>query len=369
MRLALVVGEASGDTHAAALAKALLEKLPELKIYAVAGPKLRALGVEEIFPMEKLQVMGFSDVLSSLFQIGKAFFSIQKRLLDLSLDAIVCVDYAEFNLRLETTLRKKGYRGKLIHYICPSVWAWRKGRKKTLENSVDLLLSILPFEPSYFAESSLPVTYIGHPLASMPIETLPREPLLAIFPGSRKKEIERNLPLQLAAASQFSFPVAISIAHENLLAPIQEIVKHTPHPVSLIPPEETKNLMKKASLAIATSGTVTLELALCETPTVVTYAIRPLDQWIAQKIFKINLPYYCLVNLLGNKEIFPELFGHHLTHENLTIAIEKALDRAPHILEECRKVRTILGEKEASQEAARIIKELLVDSPRLQKKR
>lgn len=332
----------------------------------MAGPKLRALGIEEFFPMENLQAMGLSDVLSSVPRIFRAFFTIRRRLLQQNPRAIVFVDYAEFNLRLETSLRKKGYSGAIIHYVSPSVWAWRKGRKKTLEASADLLLSILPFEKEHYQDTRLRVEYVGHPLtASTTPSSAPRRPVIALFPGSRRKEIERNLPLQLktARALKEKLPLAISVAQESLRPLIASLAPKE----ALVSPQESRSLMQEAALALATSGTVTLELALFETPTVVLYSLSPLDTWLAKHLFKLSLPYYALPNLLAQEEIFPEFFGPCLSETALAAAVNAVFEKRNQIAERCQKVRKILGEKKASLQAAGLIKEVLVDFPRLRK--
>lgn len=345
--LILVTGEPSGDLHGAALAQSLLSQKPNLRIGAVAGPRLRALPVTELFPMENLQVMGFSDVLFALPKITRQFFAIRNKILTLNPKAVICVDYPGFNLRLERSLRKHGYKGKLIHYICPTVWAWKKNRIYDMARDLDLLLTHLPFEPACFQNTSLCVKYVGHPLtAAIPATQTPRENILALFPGSRSKEIERNFPLQIAIANRLraidpSLQVLVSAAHPCL---------ESPFPTT----RDTYSLMSRARLALATSGTVSLELALHSTPTVVHFAIRPIDQFIAQKIFRINLPFYALPNLIAQERIFPELFGSQLTEETLFQEAEKMLQE-PTPFPPCEKVRKSLGINDANTSAARSI--------------
>ncbi|PIS01971.1 MAG: lipid-A-disaccharide synthase [Chlamydiae bacterium CG10_big_fil_rev_8_21_14_0_10_42_34] len=355
--LFIVAGEMSGDLHGSKLIEQLLEIKPDLKIGAVAGPKMRKLCIEEFFPMENLAVMGFIDVFFALPKIFKQFFAIRKKILDLRPKAVILIDYPGFNLRLERSLRKKGYKGKLIHYICPTVWAWGKKRIPLMAKHLDLLLTIFPFEKSCFAKTSLNVKYVGHPL-TLPVEQF--EPthkypgkILALFPGSRKTEIERNLPLQLKAARRLkeldpTLQIAISITQ----FPIDE------PDVILVPAEDHYELMKTAHMAIATSGTVTLELALHGTPTVVNFAIKPLDCFLAQKIFRIHLPFYCISNLVVNQLVFPELFGPNLTEEQLFFWAHKLWtdeEARNSCLLGCLEVRKSLGVKRASKEAANCV--------------
>ncbi len=364
--LFISTGELSGDLHGAKLIRELLALGPDLKIGAVAGPRMRALNIHSFFPMESLQVMGFIDVLFALPKIIRQFYAIRKKILELAPKAVVLIDYPGFHLRLEQSLRKKGYRGRLIHFSCPTVWAWGKRWIPRMEQQLDLLLSLLPFEKECFAHTRLPVKYIGHPLALPVAEFIPSkkfdgQKILALFPGSRKTEIERNLPLQLKVARRMkaldpTLTLAISVAQGHLVPPIPDAL--------LVPPEDNYELMRASHLAIATSGTVTLELALHGTPTVVNYAIKPLDCFIAQKLLRIRLPYYCLANIIVQKPLFPELFGPHFTEEQLFFWTQKlwsneaarAACRAG-----CDEVRKSLGMKRAAREAAEAILSMLGD--------
>ncbi len=352
--LFISVGEPSGDLHGAKLVEELLALHPDLTIAAMAGPRMRKLKIHTFFRMETLNVMGFLDVLWALPKIAKQFFAIRKKILELSPKAVVLIDYPGFHLRLERSLRKKGYQGKLIHFICPTVWAWGKKRIPLMAQNLDLLLTLFPFEEKCFAQTALPVHYVGHPLAASIAAYVPSGKfsgkILALFPGSRKAEIERNLPLQLKVARRLreldpSLQIAVSKT---------EFTPDIPH-VQLVQPEDTYELMRASHLAIATSGTVTLELALHGTPTVVNFAIKPLDCFIAQKIFRINLPFYCIANIVLNKLVFPELFGPNLTEEALFFWAQKLWfdeEARTECLKGCAEVRKSLGVNRAAQEAA-----------------
>lgn len=360
----ILAAEPSGDLHGAKLIEELLKIHPHLKIGAVAGPRMRALPIETFFPMENLQVMGFIDVLLALPKIVRQFFAIRRKILQLSPKAVICIDYPGFNLALEKSLRKKKYRGKLIHFICPTVWAWKKKRIPRMAETLDLLLTIFPFEPKCFEKTSLKVQYVGHPLAKTihhftPIHLFKEQKLLTLFPGSRSTEIERNLPIQLQVARRLqtldpTLKIAISIAHSQF----KEQIKTLSQDILLVPPKHNYELMRASHLAIATSGTVTLELALHGTPTVVNFAIKPLDCFIAQKIFKIHLPFYCIVNIIASKSVFPELFGPHLTPDQLFSLSQKLWfdsEARAACLKDCAEVRKSLGLNDASKVAAEAI--------------
>lgn len=361
--LFLLAAEPSADLQGSLLAQKLLEIHPHLKLTSVAGPRMRALGIPHILAMEELQVMGFIDVLLALPKLVKTFFKLRDEILTMNPKAVICIDYPGFNLRLERSLRKKGYKGKLIHYVCPTVWAWGKKRIPLMAQNLDLLLTFLPFEPECFSPTSLDVRYVGHPLVRSIqnysySSSFPRKKILSLFPGSRKTEIERNLPLQWKCAKilEAEYPditIALSLSHEQFRPLVQEIVGEE---VWVCPPEQNYDLMKQTYLALATSGTVVLELGLHQIPTVVTFAIKPWDLFIARNILRIRLPYYSIVNIILQKEVFPELFGPNLSKENL---LNRTRELYSSRLELCKKdlkeLTSVLGVKDAAFQAAQAI--------------
>ncbi|MBX9745051.1 MAG: lipid-A-disaccharide synthase [Chlamydiales bacterium] len=346
--LLILAAEPSGDLHGESLIQQLLEQKPDLQIGALAGPRMRKLSIQTIGTMESLQVMGFIDVLLALPRIFRQFFSLRDTILRLNPSAVVCIDYPGFHLRLQKALRKKGYKGKLIHYICPSVWAWGKKRIGVMEKNLDLLLCLFPFEKNCFINSKLPVVYVGHPLtqaitnysgetAFREIYRLPGS-IIALFPGSRKEEIEKNLPLQLETARKLcevdpTLQIAISIASKDLEAQIWSLAGLK---AISIPSEHTYDLMRHCHLAIATSGTITLELALHRVPTIVMYSIKPIDFFLIRKIFRINLPFYCIVNIITSSRVYPEFFGSRLVAQHLYDASFSLL-QDPAARAECQK--------------------------------
>lgn len=344
MTLAISCGEASGDLHGASL----LPHLP-YPIHAVTGPRMRQHPVHSIGSIESLQVMGFTDVAAALPRLIRQFYTLRNTILDLKPQAVLTIDYADYHLQLHRSLRKAGYRGKLIHYVAPSVWAWRRSRAQSMARHLDLLLCLLPFEPTHFP--NLDARYVGHPLTAIIPPPPPTQPLIALFPGSRTAPIQRNFPLQLAAARALQLPIAVSVASPQHLPLLQSLAHSTP----LTYVADSRTLMQQATLAFATSGTVTLELALHNVPTVVTYAIKPFDQFLARRLFRINLPYYALPNLIAQQPLFPELFGSNLTLPNLlqaaTALLKTGVDTTP--------LRTLLGNQDASRTAATAIRSLL----------
>ncbi len=368
--LFIFAGEASGDLHGEKILEALQQQAPGLKIAGVGGPKMRAAGMQCIMPMENFQVMGFIDVFFALPKLIRQFYTIANTVLKLQPQGVLFIDYPGFNLRLARYLRKKGYTGKLCHYICPSVWAWGKGRIPKMAETLDLLLTLFPFEAEHFAHTSLSVEHVGHPLVQRLKETtyqlLPTpegKTLVAIFPGSRSKEIQRNLPLILKVIKKIkgAHPHLFFAISAKFPEDIQALIDKeglSEHCV-LVPPEKTYDLMHAAAFAIAKSGTVTLELALHGVPTVVTYGISPLDLFLAKDILRIRLPHYCIVNIVAGKTVFQELIGPNISEVSLHKAFEDLLAHREACVKDLKAFTALLDTKEASTAAAGELLKLL----------
>jgi lipid-A-disaccharide synthase len=368
--LFIFCGESSGDSIGAELIQALLSLDASLKISSVAGPKMRSYPIHTFIPMEEFQVMGFVDVLKSLPKLIKLFKTIKHHLLKYPPKAVVLIDYPGFNLRMASHLRKAGFQGAIIQYVCPSVWAWKKKRIQQMTHSLDLLLCIFPFEKACFAHTSLPVDYVGHPLASHhphqeENSLLLKEvntPILSIFPGSRRKELERNFPLQLKAAAELSpdhYTLAVSCSQDAFKAFIEHERKKYPHKsIVLFSSQNNYTIMKKSTLALATSGTITLELALHGVPTLVTYGMSRFDIFLATHLFRIRLPHYCIANYIINQRMFPELYGPDFTYETLSKTLALWL-KDTSILSMCKQqcdlVKTALYQEHPSLQAAQSI--------------
>jgi lipid-A-disaccharide synthase len=364
-------GEPSGDLHGESLVAQLREKSPFLKVFGVVGPRMRAQKVTPILAMEELQVMGFIDVFSNLPKLLYIFYKVTRSILKLQPKVVLTIDYPGFSLRLHRYLKKKGFTGKIVHFICPSVWAWGKHRIAFMEKYLDHLFAILPFEPQIFQK--IPVKYVGHPLISriqsysyQKLDLPKNQQIIALFPGSRSKEIARNLPLYLDACKQLcannpNIHIALSIAqpkfHPQILSILQQ--KSCTIPITFVASAQSYELMQQAHLAIAKSGTVTLELAIHSVPTVVTYGLSKLDLIIAKDLLRIRLRFYCLVNILANEEIFPELIGPNFTKKSLILHIYRLLaNHQPH-QEKCKNIREVLGTINTAKELSEQIYPML----------
>lgn len=377
----IFAGESSGDLHGGHLIQALKTFSSQNTFSGVGGPSMRAQGLVSTLKMEEFQVMGFSDVIKSLRKLWKNFNLVYKVILQTKPDCVILIDYPGFNLRLAKKLRQKGFQGKIVQYICPTVWAHGKKRIKTMSENLDLLLTIFPFEPFCFVQTNLPVKYVGNPLIhNIQIHSykedwyrltgLPStDQLIAIFPGSRIGEIQRNLPLQLAAAVLLKrqYPAVkfgISCAHEELIKPIHDILQKNfqNKDIFLIPKIFTYELMRDCHAALAKSGTVTLELALHQRPSVIVYQLNRLNFLFAKYFLKLKLPFYCIVNILADKEVFPELIGTQIEPQQLYNQLKSLYcnqEIRKKILAACFEIQTNLGKQNANQEAAKAIVELL----------
>lgn len=361
----MIAGETSGDQLGGSILEALLAQQKNLDVIGIGGPCMRAQGLFPTTPMEELQVMGFIDVLRHLPRLIKIFRKTVRTILDLNPKVVVTLDYPGFNLRLAKSLRRHGYQGKICHVVCPSVWAWGKKRIKTLENCYDLLLTLFPFEKPLFKNTPLHVEYIGHPLVQkVTYNTTSEAHLIAFFPGSRRQEIERNLPfyLRLIPSLQKLHPelqFILSLSQEKYRPLLEQMVGSLPIPILF----QNEMQQKRPMLALAKCGTIVLELGLKGIPTVVTYHISPWDVFLAKWVFRIRLPYYSLPNLILNRSLFPELIGPELTNKNLLNCVSLLLSSPTKLRQihlDCQELRSCLQvQKDPLKHAATLILRLL----------
>lgn len=382
-RYFIFAGEASGDLHGSRLMQALKSYDSCALISGVGGPQMRQEGLDCLIEMEKFQVMGFSDVFKSLPQLIKLFYQVRDYILKSKPDCVILIDYPGFNLRLARALRKKNFAGKIVQYICPTVWAHGRGRAQILADHYDLLLTIYPFEAALFSRTPLKVEYIGNPLVETirthPYQTdwadqtgLPKnQEIIALFPGSRRSEIELHAPQQLQAAAQLKqrhphFHIALSCAQDSLKDRLLQLIQNSPlrlnEDVHLVPPRFHYEMMKSCSAALAKSGTVTLELALHSVPAVVHYQLSTLNYLFAKFILRLNLPRYCIVNILAGRTIYPEFIGRKISHTDLQENLEQlAVDQTDRqaIISACEEMKMQLGDHSSHQFAAQAIRELM----------
>jgi lipid-A-disaccharide synthase len=339
--VAIVAGEASGDLLGGALIRALKARWPGLEFEGIAGPRMEAEGARSLYPMEKLAVRGYVEVLRSLTEIVAIRRGLTRRLLERKPDLFIGIDAPDFNLGLEARLKAAGV--PTVHYVSPSIWAWRPERIRTIGRSVDRMLVMFPFEEPIYREAGIGVDYVGHPLAdSMPLTPdraearvqlrLPASAVpVALLPGSRVSELELHADLvietarRLAAARpelRFFVPLATRETRELFERRLYEReARELPITVLF---GHARLALQAAEVALVASGTATLEAALARCPMVVTYRVKPLTHWLVKR--KAILPYFSLPNVLCGEFIVPELLQEDATPENLAQAMGNWLD-------------------------------------------
>ncbi|HKS30065.1 MAG TPA: lipid-A-disaccharide synthase [Pyrinomonadaceae bacterium] len=348
--LMIVAGEASGDAHAASLVRALRERAPEgtsFRLFGATAREMRAAGVESIVNSDDLSILGLAEIGRALPRFWRAYKALKRAARERKPDAVVLVDWPDFNLRLARALRREGVR--VIYYISPQLWAWRSHRVRSIRRDVDLLLTILPFEKDWYDRRGVHhVEFVGHPLAGAVHADKSREefcqshglaperPLVALLPGSRHKELERILPAMLEAASLLSakrpdvqFVIALAPARE-----LHEAEAHTGHALKrgLTLPQtlrivhgETREALGASDAAAIASGTATLEAALLGAPHVIVYKESLLNWHILGSL--ISTEHYGLPNLIAGERLATELIQNDLTGERLSEELLALLDK------------------------------------------
>jgi lipid-A-disaccharide synthase len=369
-KIMISVGEASGDLHGASVATALQDIHPGVKLFGMGGRAMRAAGVDISYDIAEYSVMGFVEVIKNLPKLFKLRDNLAELMDRERPDALVIIDYADFNMRLAKIAKQKGI--PVISYISPSVWVWRRGRAKNVAETVEKVAAIFPFEADVYREYGANVTFVGHPLLDIVKTTMTKseayqyfaadsqQPIVLLLPGSRQQEILKLLPVMLAAAEkmsktvpncQFFLPVASTISREML----QNIIKQ--YKISIVLTDKnTYDLMSIANVAIAASGTVTLEAALLKLPTVIIYKVAALTYFLGKLLVKI--PHISLPNIIAGRKVVPELLQDAVTADNIVkeaIAILTDFKVGSQMLQDLEEVRQKLGRAGAVERVAREI--------------
>jgi lipid-A-disaccharide synthase len=368
-KIAIVAGEASGDLLGSHLIRALNAQRKDLTFIGIAGPKMMADGAKSLFSIEKLSVRGYVEVITHLYGLLKLRKSLLKQLLAEKPDIFIGVDAPDFNFWLERKLKKYGI--PTIHYVSPSIWAWRGGRMGKIKRAVTHMLALFPFEPALYEKAGVPVTFIGHPLADeiplRPNKTAAREILkiennkqvIAMLPGSRQSEVRQHAELfvntakiisQDNANTQFLVPL---ITRETRAIFEQALYKDMTQEIELnILFGHAHDAMEAADVVLVASGTATLEAALLKRPMVITYRMPTLSWWILKRMN--YLPYVGLPNILAGKFVVPELLQKDATPQKLADAISALLTDRNHtqiIKDEFTKTHQTLKQNSAKKAA------------------
>ncbi|MFI8608662.1 lipid-A-disaccharide synthase [Pseudomonas sp. NPDC077649] len=338
LRIALVAGEASGDILGAGLMQALKARHPDAEFIGVGGARMEAEGLQSSFPMERLAVMGLVEVLGRLFELLGRRRQLARELIAAKPDVFIGIDAPDFNLGLELKLRRAGI--KTVHYVSPSVWAWRQKRVLKIRDACDLMLTLFPFEAQFYDAHQVPVRFVGHPLAdAIPPQAdraaarealdLPQdEPVVALMPGSRGGEVARLGELFLDAAIRLralrpGIRFLLPCATPERRTQLEQMLASRDLPLTLLDGRSHEALAACDAVLIA-SGTATLEALLYKRPMVVAYRVAPLTYRILKRLVKS--PYISLPNLLAERLLVPELIQDAASADALAQSLAPLID-------------------------------------------
>lgn len=348
MRLFLVAGEPSGDRLGAALMAGLKYLVPDVEFHGVGGPLMQAQGMDSLFAMDELSVMGIAEILPKYRALKRRISETASAVLQLAPDALITIDSPDFCLRVARLVRNASDI-RTVHYVAPSVWAWRPGRAKKMAQIIDQVLALLPFEPPYMQAAGMRCDFVGHPVACEPVvsedekhrfraeEGLQDVPVILVLPGSRKGEVQRLAPVfgaalaPVIAAHPGARVVIPTVSH--LIETVQDAVQDWPgHPLVLDPNGVAldKAITRKnrafaaADIALAASGTVSMELATARTPMVIAYNLN----WLSWKIiaFLARIDTVTIVNLVTGRAAIPEFLGPECQPEPIGAALGELMD-------------------------------------------
>lgn len=328
-KLYIIAGESSGDLLGARLMQALPD---DCTFNGVGGHLMEEAGLSSLFPMHEIALMGFAEVLPHIFRLKRRIAQVVEDILAKQPEAVISIDSPGFTFRVAHQLREAGYTGKLIHYVAPSVWAYKPERAEKTAKLFDALMVILPFEPPYFEQHGLPTTYVGHPIPwewkdasnTPPFIKSADAFLLGMLPGSRMGEVKRHLPiyydtLRLLASNIEALEVMMPV-RPHLEEYVREETQHWPCNVHIVVGDHDKQAAFKAcDMLLAKSGTVSVECAMAGVPTITTYRANPLSAWLVKRMIQIR--YVNLINITADREIIPEFLQEDCTPEILSTVI------------------------------------------------
>jgi lipid-A-disaccharide synthase len=337
---AIVAGEASGDILGANLIRALKQLFPDAIFEGIGGPQMQAESFKSLYEMDRLSVMGLVEPLKRLPELLRIRRNIVRRYSNNRPAVFIGIDSPDFNSGIEQRLHRAGV--KTVHYVSPSVWAWRQGRIKKIKKSVDLMLTLLPFEADFYRQHQVPVCFVGHPLAQQfggkpdknsactELGIDPQRPVLCIMPGSRSSEVELLANLFLDAAEvvrqtwNADIQLVIPAANQARYQQVEEVLGHRPNSNILLLQRQSHLAMEAADVVLLASGTTALEAMLLKKPMVVSYRFGAWTYKLLSRLIKT--PYASIPNLLANKMLVPELIQDDASVDNLSAAVVEAFD-------------------------------------------
>ncbi len=382
LKIYLIAGEPSGDALGARLMRALKNKSNQnIQFFGIGGDTMEKEGLNSLFDISELAVMGLAEVLPSIPKILKRINQTVNDIIQIKPDILISIDSWSFASRIQKKIRYKKLNIPQVHYVAPQVWAWKKKRAKTMHNYIDHLLTLFPHEPKYFTPYGLKTTFVGHPVIESPISIANKQSfrtkyninnqqkIISILPGSRHNEVSHLLPIFLNAAqilkNQNPDAVFVIPAVKTVAQRIKNITFNNPlNPIIIENEFDRLCAMAASNAAMAASGTVTLELAIANVPHIIAYKVAPLTAFLAKRL--LNIQFVNLSNILIGREIVPELLQERCTPNNIALYINNFLnqDNLYKIQQQgFSKVQKILGlnQQKPSENAADVILNIIND--------
>ncbi len=374
--VAIIAGETSGDILGSRLIASLKRLNPDIQFEGIGGKEMEEQGCDCLYPMEKLAVMGFTEVIKRLPELLGIRRTLIKRWLKAKPDLVIGIDAPDFNLKLEAKLHQAGI--KVAHYVSPSVWAWRSGRVKKMKGNLDLMLTLFPFEADFYRQHDIPVAFVGHPLADeIPLVSdkqparkalgLPaHDKILAILPGSRSSEIKYLARDFIQSAQQLQLDdnkltCVAPMVNDKLAAKFaQQCKEFAPNLDITLVKGESRKVMAAADVILMASGTAVLEGMFVGRPMVAAGKLSPITVWLVRTFGSLNVTYYTLPNNLANEALVPEFIQEDVSVDNLVTAVKEMLnldaDAKKQLLSRFSELHQQLR-KNASETAARVLLE------------
>jgi len=365
----LVAGEASGDLHGAALVSALRQRDPEIEVWGVGGEHLRQAGMHILVDTAAVATMGFVETFGTLGRLLSTYRRLTRFLVEARPRLVVLIDFPEFNLFFAKRAKALGI--PVFYYIGPQVWAWRRGRVRKIVRRVDRIGLVFPFEAALYNADKPVAEFVGHPLLDVVHpsrtreETLaryqldPARPLLALLPGSRKKELRHLLPPAMAAAAELErggWQVVLALAHTLSRDDVTAALGGRAPTVPVVE-NDTYNIVHAADTVLVASGTATVETALLERPMVIMYRVTPLTFALARLLVRVD--HIGMPNIILGRRVFRELVQQEVTCANLVAAVHDAYARRAELRDALRELRGQLGEPGAPARAAALALEVM----------
>ena len=364
MNIFILAGEPSGDEYGAQLMQNIAEKKQNVNFIGIGGPLMEAQGLKSMVPLHKMSVMGFFEIIKTLPFFIKLEKNILKLIAEKKPDKIILIDYPGLNLRLAPKIKSR-IKTQIFYYISPQIWAWKEKRIEIIKKYIDKMIVIFEFEKKWYQKRELDVEYVGHPFLDIwnkgnteylikKYQINREQPILTLFPGSRKQELKKHLQLFIDVALKLKE----SIPNLQILLGLHSEIQltHKINPEIIIIQDEALKALELAGAAIVASGTATLQAAIMNTPTVVVYKMNALSWFLTQRMVKVR--YASMANIIADEEVFPEYLQTRATVKNLYHAVYKIFNNEDYKEKLIQKITTInqkIGGCGASKRAAEYI--------------